>query len=136
MPTIFLIMAGIAARSAALSAPFALERPLALAVLSSSGLVNCGGRTIAIPMISVTNSPRALAALIMATSSGAEPCVFGCVRSLKMRGELTIADCSGWASGILMTSMRKSAELGFCSGIALTQPDISVGDRGGDEPEM
>src|SRR6476620_10640301 len=103
MPTIFLIMSGMAARRAELSAPFAVVRPCALA------------------------------ALIIATSSGAEPCVLGCVRSLKMRGELTIAACSGWASGILMTSMRKSAELGFCSGIALTQPDISVGDRGGEE---
>ena len=53
-----------------------------------------------------------------------------------MRGELTIAACSGWASGILITSMRKSAELGFCSGGAAMHPGISFGDRGGDEPEM
>src|SRR4029079_6859043 len=136
MQTILLIVSGMAARSAELSAPFAVVRPCAFATLSSIGLVNCGGNTIALPMCSETSSRRALAALIIAPSSGAEPCVLGCVRSLKMRGELTIAACSGWASGLLMTSIRNSAELGFCSGIALTQPDISVGDRGGEEPEM
>ena len=43
----------------------------------------------------------------------------GAVRSLKMRGELTIAACSGCASGTLITSMRKSAEFGSWSGVAL-----------------
>ena len=41
----------------------------------------------------------------------------------KIRGELTIAAWSGWASGTLMTSMRKCAEFGSSSGDALTQPD-------------
>ena len=35
-------------------------------------------------------------------------------RSAKIRGELTIAAAAGFASGTLMTSMRKSAEFGSC----------------------
>ena len=53
-------------------------------------------------------APSASAAM----SSGASPCFGGATRSLKIRGELTIAACSGCASGTLMTSMRNSAELG------------------------
>jgi hypothetical protein len=52
-----------------------------------------------------------------------------------MRGELTIAAASGRASGTLITSMRKSAELGSLSGASLTQPGSSLGDRTPAEPE-
>ena len=53
-----------------------------------------------------------------------------------MRGELTMAACSGCASGTLITSMRNSAEFGSLSGAALEQPASSLGDRTRDEPEM
>ena len=53
-----------------------------------------------------------------------------------MRGELTIAARSGCASGTLITSMRKSAELGSSSGIALEQLASSFGERTLAEPEM
>ena len=43
---------------------------------------------------------------------------------------------SGCASGTLITSMRNSAELGSRSGVALTQPASSLGDRMPDDPEM
>ena len=55
------------------------------------------------------------------TSSGASPCRAGAVRSWKIRGELTIAACSGCARGTLMTSIRKSAVLGSLSGIVPEQ---------------
>ena len=48
---------------------------------------------------------------------------------------LTIAACSGCASGTLMTSMRKSAELGFLSGLSRTQPGSSASGRTPAEPE-
>ena len=86
------------------------------------------------------NAPRARAAstifLEAATSSGVSPCRAGAVRSLKMRGELTIAACSGCANGTLITSMRNSTVFGSLSGIPPTQPGSSVGERGGAEPEM
>ena len=50
-------------------------------------------------------------------------------RSWKMRGELTIAACSGCASGTLMTSMRNSAMFGSSSGAASEQPGSSLGER-------
>ena len=53
-----------------------------------------------------------------------------------MRGVLTTAACSGWASGILMISMRMSAEFGSLSGAAVTHPGSSLGERTNDEPEM
>jgi hypothetical protein len=53
-----------------------------------------------------------------------------------MRGELTTAARAGSASGTLTTSMRKSAELGFCSGAAATHPGSSLGERTSAEPEM
>ncbi len=53
-----------------------------------------------------------------------------------MRGELTIAACAGFASGTLMTSMRKSAEFGSLSGRSRTQPGSSFGERTPAEPEM
>ena len=56
-------------------------------------------------------------------------------RSLKIRGELTIAACSGWASGTLMTSIRNSAEFGSWSGASLEHPGSSLGERTGAEPE-
>src|SRR6476659_848627 len=44
--------------------------------------------------------------------------------------------CSGCAIGTLMTSIRNRAELGSRSGVALTQPASSLGERTLDEPEM
>ena len=52
-----------------------------------------------------------------------------------MRGELTIAACSGAATGTLMTSIRKSELFGFESGDCRTHPGSSVGERTGAEPE-
>ena len=51
-------------------------------------------------------------------------------------GELTIAACSGCASGTLIASMRKSDVLGSFGSRTATQPGSSVGERGGAEPEM
>ena len=59
----------------------------------------------------------------------------GPTRSLKMRGELTIAACSGWASGTLMTSIRKRAEFGSLSGASREQPGSSLGERTPADPE-
>ncbi len=86
------------------------------------------------------NFPAALASAISLAaatlSAGVSPCAGGATRSSKMRGELTIAACSGWASGTLMTSMRNSAVLGSWVGIAAVQPGSSPGERTADEPEM
>ena len=51
-------------------------------------------------------------------------------------GELTMAACSGCASGTLMTSIRNSAELESRSGVTPTQPDSSLGERTVADPEM
>src|SRR5216117_1514084 len=59
-------------------------------------------------MMSAMNAPRARAAAMSARSASDAPCRTGAVRSLKIRGELTIAACSGCASGTLMTSVRNS----------------------------
>ena len=69
-------------------------------------------------------------------SAGVSPWRRGAVRSLKIRGELTMAACSGWASGTLMTSIRNSAELGSFEGIPLVHPGSSFDDRTREEPEM
>ena len=53
-----------------------------------------------------------------------------------MRGELTIAACSGCASGTLMTSIRNSADVGSSDGGALTHPASSLAGRTPAEPEM
>ncbi len=53
-----------------------------------------------------------------------------------MRGELTIAACSGCASGTRITSIRKSAEFGSSLGGAPEQPGSSSAGRTGAEPEM
>jgi hypothetical protein len=66
-------------------------------------------------------------------SACASPCSGGAASPSKNRGELTIAACAGFASGTLMTSMRKYAE--FESFTARTQPGSSFGDRIDDEPE-
>ena len=47
-----------------------------------------------------------------------------------------MAACSGCASGTLITSIRNSAELGSCDGIAATQPGSSADERTWDDPEM
>ena len=64
----------------------------------------------------------------------ASPCVGGAVRSLKIRGELTIAARSGCASGTLMTSIRNRADLGSSIG-PLRHPGSSVGERTPADPE-
>jgi hypothetical protein len=51
-----------------------------------------------------------------------------------MRGELTMAACSGAASGTLITSMRNSAVFGSSCG-ASRQPGSSSADRTRDEPD-
>ena len=87
-----------------------------------------------------TNPPLALASatsfLCSAMSSGVSPCFGGSTRSWKIRGELTIAACSGCATGTLMTSIRNRAEFGSCDGIAATQPGSSLSERTCEEPEM
>ena len=102
--------------------------------------MNCGGTTMVCPSMVTTYCPLrfafSMARCALAISSGASPCRGGATRSLKMRGELTIAACSGCASGTLMTSMRKSAEFGFTSGVSRTQPGSSFGERMPAEPEM
>ena len=55
---------------------------------------------------------------------------------MKIRGEDTIAACSGCASGTLMTSIRNRAEFGSSSGMAAEQPASSLGERTLEEPEM
>src|ERR1700681_639461 len=140
-PVIFAFIPGRAARNAALSAAVAGPVLLrALTMLSSIGLMNCGGRTLSLPKITAVYPPfaraAAAAALAAATSSGDSPCLAGAVRLLKMRGELTIAACSGCANGTLMTSIRKSAEFGSLSRVSLLHPGSSLGERTPAEPEM
>ena len=102
--------------------------------------MNCGGSTISSALIFAMNPPWARGG---GDRLGRRGDVFrrfavrgGATRSLKIRGELTIAACSGCASGTLMTSMRNSAELGSLSGVARTHPDSSLGERTPAEPEM
>ena len=132
----------MASRTPALSAAVGVRPavpPRALTTLSSIGLVQSAGRRNSISPIVAVNPPLArqsAAALAEAAmSSGVSPCRGGAVRPLKMRGEVTIAACSGWASGTLMTSMRKSAVFGFESGAAATQPGSSLGERTGADPD-
>ena len=47
-----------------------------------------------------------------------------------------LAARSGCANGTLITSIRKSAELGSRSRLALTHPGDSCSDRTADDPEM
>ena len=140
-PIIFAIIPGMAARTAALSAAVGSPvPPRAFTALSSIGLTKRDGSTCSSPKIVAVNPPFAFASAtslaLSALSTSDSPCRAGFVRSLKMRGELTIAACSGCASGTLMTSMRKSAELGSSFGSALEQPGSSFGERTREEPEM
>src|SRR5690242_4174457 len=86
----------------------------------------------AVAVAGMPNRPRkrfaALTAAPFAVSATATPCVGGAVRSLKIRGELTIFACSGCANGTRMTSMRKSAVLGSVMSPP-SQPAISLVDR-------
>jgi hypothetical protein len=77
-PNIFAIIAGKAARNAALSAPVAAPPPwFAFATLSSIGLLKLSGNTIGMPCMSMTNAPLArpssAAFFAFATSSGDSP---------------------------------------------------------------
>src|SRR6059036_1685702 len=100
--TIFWMAPRVAALSAAVGAPLP---PRALSTLSSIGLLHSAGRTYSISPTFAVKPPLArqsaacLAAAAM--SSGVSPCLGGAVRPLKIRGELTMAACSGWASGTL-----------------------------------
>src|SRR5438445_9774763 len=139
-PTMTSIIFWMASRVAALSAAVGVPLPpRALTTLSSVGFVHSAGRTYSIsPILAVKpplarQSAAALAAAAM--SSGVSPCLGGAVRPLKLRGELTMAACSGWASGTLMTSIRKRALFGFESGDEATQHGSSLGERHGAEPE-
>src|SRR5216117_4151079 len=105
----------MASRTPALSAAVGVppgRPPRALTTLSSIGFVYSASRTYSISPIFAVKPPLArqsaasLAAAAM--SSGVSPCLGGAARPLKIRGELTIAACSGCASGTLMTSFRNS----------------------------
>src|SRR5690348_17274557 len=132
----------MASRAPALSAAVGVRPalpPRALTTLSSIGLLHSAGRTNSISPIFAVNPPLArhsAASLAEAAmSSGISPCRGGAVRPLKMRGELTMAACSGCATGTLITSMRNRALLGFESGAAATQPGSSLGERTGADPD-
>src|SRR5207244_9944801 len=101
--------------------------------LHFAGRMYSSSPTFAVKPPLARHSAAALAAAAM--SSGVSPCLGGAVRPLKIRGELTMAACSGWASGTLMTWIRKRALFGFESGDAATQPGSSLGERTGAEPE-
>src|ERR1041384_4707906 len=102
-----------AALSAAVASPVP---PRALTMLSSIGLTNWSGSGRSAPNSVAVKAPLALASssalAAAAMSSGASPWRGGATRSLKMCGEETTAAGSGGATGTLMTSMRKYAELG------------------------
>lgn len=92
----------MAARTPALSAAVGFPPgapPRALTTLSSMGLVHSAGRTNSISFIFAVKPPlarQAAASLAAAAmSSGVSPCLGGALRPLKMRGELTMAACSG-----------------------------------------
>ncbi len=104
-------------------------------MLSSRAALHRSGSTNGWPSTSAMKAPRARARSTSAMSSGASPCRGGATRSLKIRGELTIAACSGWASGTRITSMRKSAVFGSSSSGAPEQPGNSSAGRTGAEPE-
>src|SRR5262249_40326166 len=109
-------------------------------MLSSSDLAKPSGSTISCSPILAVKAPlaRASAAALAARalSSGVSPWAGTGARSLKIRGEETMAALDGSASGTLMTSIRDSAALGSLSGARLEQPASSVGERTGAEPEM
>ena len=96
-------------------------------------------RMMSEPSNVTTNPPAArvesAARFAAAMSSGASPWRAGAARSWKIRGELTIRACSGWAKGTWMTSIRNKALLGFESGGAPEHPASSLGERTGAEPE-
>ena len=98
--------------------------------------MNCGGTTIDSPSMTTTNAPAARALSISALSAGDSPWLAGATRSLKMRGELTIAARSGFRTGTLITSIRKSEELGSLSGVAPMHPGSSLGERMPADPEI
>jgi hypothetical protein len=125
-------------RSVAVSAAVGVPvPPRAFTMLSSVVRVKFGPTTISSPSTVAMNPParRAESTILRcaARSSGASPCAWGLVSPVKMRGELTIAACSGWATGTLMTSMRNSAEFGSCA--AATHPASSWSERTGPDPE-
>ena len=114
---------GIAARSAALSAPVGLPvPPRAFTMLSSIGFVNCGGSTICLATdVGDEITARLARRSIAAMSSGAAPCDFGAVRSFEdARAVHDLRGLPGFASGTWMTSMRKSDEFGSCPGSRCT----------------
>ncbi len=86
----------------------------------------------AVAVAGMPNRPRnrlaALTAAPFAVSATATPCVGGAVRSLKMRGELTIFACSGCANGTRITSIRNNAVLGSVMSPP-SHPGISVVER-------
>src|SRR5882724_613852 len=99
-PIIAAIILGSASRSAALSA--AVGGPSGwrvLAMLSSSGPVEKGGRTNSSPWIVAVEAPSArapaAASAAAALSAGVAPCRGGEHRALKSRGDLAIAPGTG-----------------------------------------
>ena len=131
-------MTGIAARRAALSAAVGAPVPCrAWTTLSSIRSTKRDGSTNSSPHGKVAvKAPLAFAAASSAMSAEAGPWRGGATRLAKIRGELTMAACSGWASGTLITSIRNSAVVESWSGVTPTQPGSSLGERTGAEPEM
>ena len=140
-PNIFAIMPSSAPRRAELSAELGVPvPPRDFMMLSSCGLRNPEPMTISRPSGSVATKPplaRASAAsfFICAMSSGASACEPVAFRPAKMFARLTIAACSGCASGTLMISMRISDEFGFWSGASLMHPASSPSGRIPEEPD-
>jgi len=85
------------------------------------------GRPLEVPV--ARNHPLANEWAIVCDAPGFSACLAGAVRSLKIRGELTMRACAGAANGTRITSMRKSAVLGSSSGCPLEQPASSLGER-------
>ena len=123
--------------SAAVGAPLP---PRAATMLSSIGRVYWSGRITSWLSITTVKPPRArtesAARLAAARSCLVSPWRGGASRSLKIRGELTIAACSGCATGTLMTSIRNSAEFGSSDGSESVHPASSLDERTREVPEM
>src|SRR6476469_3198577 len=136
-PIVLATSADSAARAAAVSSAVGTpDRPRSRMVSATSVSPSSELRISCIPMNDTTKAPEAWAFAVAAMSSLVSPCSGAAVRSLKIRGELTMAACSGCASGTLMTSIRNSAEFESTDGSVQTHPASSLGERTLEEPEM
>jgi hypothetical protein len=140
-PTIIRASWGSAWRRIALSAAVGAPVPPRDSTIWPSAIrASSSSSTISWSLTVKTNAPRAFASAIsfaaVALSSGVSPCEGGATRLSKIRGELTIAACSGCATGTLITSIRNQAVFGSTFGIAALQPASSPGERTAEDPEM